>query len=228
MPQFADNQVSFFKPRRDYHGSDYGGTFDRAWKSLKLPAVDSRVSGKAAGEKIRDPITGKMIRGASEETKLKQSQSQLNLINESIRTGIPSKNPTIRRIVDARNMGFSKEGTNTYTKAQEKFASEYGGSLKTLRSDPAFQQAWHTRRTEAQAVYNNLMGKPTPAKKILDKYGKDPGWEDIIGARQDWTDVITPGRKAYELDKGKLSDEFIKQGVTGLGKFSAQIHGKEA
>ena len=218
MPQFADNQVSFFKPRKG-SGSDYGGTFDRAWKSLDLPAVDPRVSGKAAGEKIRDPITGKMIRGASEETKLKQSQSQLNLINESIRTGIPSKNPTIRRIVDAHNMGFSKRGTNTYTKAQEKFASEYGGSLKNLRGDPAFQQAWHTRRTEAQAVYNNLMGKPTPAKKILDKYGKDPGWEDIVKARQDWTDVITPGRKIFDE---QLSDEFIKQGVTGLGKFSAQ------
>ena len=219
MPQFADNQVSFFKPRRDYHGSDYGGTFDRAWKSLDLPAVDSRVSGKAAGEKIRDPITGKMIRGASEETKLKQKQAQLNLINESIRTGIPSKNPTIRRIVDFYNMGFSKRGTNTYTKAQEKFASEYGGSLKNLRGDPAFQQAWHTGRTEAQAVYNNLMGKPTPAKKILDKYGKDPGWEDIIGARQDWTDVISPKSKSFYEP---LSDEFKKQGVTSIGKFSAQ------
>jgi len=219
MPQFADNQVSFFKPRRDFHGSDYGGTFDRAWKSLDLPPVDPKVSGKAAGEKILDPITGKIIRGLSEETKLKQSQSQLNLINESIKTGIRSKNPTIRRIVDARNMGFSKEGTNTYTKAQEKFASEYGGSLKNLRGDPAFQQAWHTGRTEAQAVYYNLMGKPTQAKKVLDKYGKDSGWEDIVSKKQDWTDVITPGRDLFDE---QLSDEFIKQGVTGLGKFSAQ------
>ena len=222
MPQFADNQVSFFKPRKG-QGSDYGGTFDRAWNSLGLPSVDPRVSGKSAGEKIFDPITGKMIRGASEETKLKQKQAQLNLINESIRTGIPSKNPTIRRIVDAHNMGFSKRGTNTYTKAQEKFASEYGGkgekSLDKLRSRPDFQQAWHTRRTEAQAVYNNLMGKPTPAKKILDKYGKDPGWEDIVKARQDWTDVISPQSKSFYEP---LSDEFKKQGVTSIGKFSAQ------
>ena len=223
MPQFADNQVSFFKPRRDYHGSDYGGTFDKAWKSLGLPRVDPTVSGASAGEKIFDPIAGKMIRGLSEETKLKQSQSQLNLINESIKTGITSKNPTIRRIVDAHNMGFSKRGTNTYTKAQEKFASEYGGkgekSLDKLRSRPDFQQAWHTRRTEAQAVYNNLMGKPTPAKKILDKYGKDPGWEDIVKARQDWTDVISPKSKSFYEP---LSDEFKKQGVTSIGKFSAQ------
>ena len=220
MPEFAENYKSFFKTRdKTTKGSDYGTTFNKAWDSLKLPAVDPTVSGLKGGEKILDPITGKLIRGFAEETKGKLSQSQLDLINESIRTGIPSKNPVVRRIVDARNMGFSKEGTNTYTKAQQKFASGYGGSLRNLRGDPSFQQAWHTARTEAQAVYYNLMGKPTQAKKVLDKYGKDPGWEDIVGQKQEWTDVITPGRDLFDE---QLSDEFIKQGVTGAGKFSAQ------
>jgi len=63
------------------------------------------------------------------------------------------------------------------------------------------------------------MGKPTQAKKVLDKYGKDKGWEDIVSKKQDWTDVITPGRDLFDE---QLSNEFIKQGVTGLGKFSAQ------
>ncbi len=186
----------------------------------QLKRIDSAA---AAAAKEREWATGVL---GTEEHLGKLAQKQIDLIDESIKTGIPSKNPTVRKIVDIRNMGFSKKGTNTYTKAQQKFASDYGGkgekSLDKLRSRPDFQQAWHTARTEAQAVYNGLMGKPTPAKKILDKYGKDLGWEDIIGARQDWTDVITRGRKAYELDKGKLSEEFIKQGVTGLGKFSAQ------
>jgi len=194
-------------------------TIQNYMKKAEVPGRTTGETGFLGGEKIVDPITGKIIRGHSTETIEKLSQSQLDLINESIKTGIASKNPTVRRIVDARNTGFSKRGTNTYTKAQQKFASGYGGSLSNLRGDPAFQQAWHTARTEAQAVYYNLMGKPTQAKKILDKYGKDPGWEDVVSKKQEWTDVITPGRDLFDE---QLSDEFIKQGVTGVGKFSAQ------
>jgi len=192
-------------------------TIQNYMQRAKVPGRTTGETGLLGGEKILKE--GKLIRGFSEETKGKLSQSQLDQINESIKTGIASKNPTVRRIVDARNTGFSKEGTNTYTKAQQKFASGYGGSLRNLRGDSAFQQAWHTARTEAQAVYYNLMGKPTQAKKVLDKYGKDPGWEDIVSQKQEWTDVITPGRKIFDE---QLSDEFIKQGVTGVGKFSAQ------
>ena len=182
----------------------------------QLKKIDREAISASKTQQWKEGILG------TEEHIDKLSQAQIGLIDKSIKTGIPSKNPVVEKIVNLRNMGFSKEGTNTYTKAQQKFASDYGGRLNDLRGKPDFQQAWHTARTEAQAVYYNLMGKPTQAKKILDKYGKDPGWEDIVKARQDWTDVITPGRTAYKLDKGKLSDEFIKQGVTGLGKFSAQ------
>jgi len=179
----------------------------------QLKRIDSAAT---AAAKEREWATGVL---GTEEHLGKLAQKQIDLIDESIKTGIPSKNPTVRKIVDARNMGFSKRGTNTYTKAQQKFASAYGRRLNDVRSDPAFQQAWHTARTEAQAVYYNLMGKPTPAKKILDKYGKDPGWEDIVKARQDWTDVISPQSKSFYEP---LSDEFKKQGVTSIGKFSAQ------
>jgi len=179
----------------------------------QLKKIDREAISASKTQQWKEGILG------TEEHIDKLSQAQIGLIDKSIKTGIPSENPVVRKIVNLRNMGFSKEGTNTYTKAQQKFASDYGGRLNDLRGKPDFQQAWHTARTEAQAVYYNLMGKPTPAKKILDKYGKDPGWEDIVRARQDWTDVISPKSKSFYKP---LSDEFKKQGVTSIGKFSAQ------
>ena len=219
MPDFANNYSAFFKTRKTPGGSDYGTTFNKAWDSLKLPAVDPTVSGLKGGEKILDPITGKLIRGFSEETRGKLSKSQLNQIKKSIETGISSNNPTVRTMVDFIKSGRVSEGSSAYSRAQERFAKEWGGSLKNLRSNPSFLQAWHTRRAEAQALDKELISNLTPARKILNKYGQDPEWEDIVKSRQDWTDIITPGRKTYYEP---LAKEFERQGITSLGKFSAK------
>ena len=80
-------------------------------------------------------------------------------------------------------------------------------------------QAWHLRRAEDEAIKQGFYTTRTPATQLLKKYGEDPLWKDIVTSRQAWTDVVTPGRDAFYEP---LSKEMQRQGITSIGKFSAE------
>jgi len=139
MPDFANNYSAFFKKRKTTQGSDYGTTFNKAWDSLDLPAVDPKVSGAKAGKtawekRYADPKAyEKFVRG--------QKENQLNQIEKGLKTKHPDTgemgyhaNPTIQNIIDFSNAGGKSQSLSTYARLQERFAKQFGkGDLRKLR-----------------------------------------------------------------------------------------------
>ena len=194
----------------------YQGTFDDAFELAGGKKITPSESGQiAAAAKIKQFSDNPSLRTAEN---LKLSASQKEQIQKVIKTGVPSKNETVQRIANFVSAGADRS-TNTYTKAQEKFASEWGGSLRKLRGQDDFAEAWHKRRTEAQALYQNLTGEITPASEIFKKYPQQWKNQNILDARQTWNNYITRGRPGYNE---QLAKEFENQGIASFGNFSAR------
>ena len=225
MPEFANNYKSFFKPRETSQGSDYGTTFNKAWDSLKLPAVDPKVSGLKGGEKGVDPITGKIIRAHSKESKKKFSNRALEQIEKGKTAIHPDtgevgyhSNPTYQHLIDLLNSSEMPQGSTSFARVQQKFAKDLGkGSIQKLKSNDEFLEAFAHRRAEAQMISRGLLDDFTPADQLLTKYGKQ-GWgsktEGLIKERQDLTDLLF-GRAGTEESKELFS---LLSGDLGLSK----------
>ena len=140
------------------------------------------------------------------ETHLKNlSNAQKRQIKESIETGIESKNPTVAKLVDLYNTGYSKPGEKTYIKAQDALAKELGvGSRKKLRNDPDFNEAFQKRRGEMQMLYHQGMTDDlTPAGDILTKYPRH-GYEGVMDKRSALNEMAF-GDELYPFLKNELN-----------------------
>ena len=140
------------------------------------------------------------------ETHLKNlSNAQKRQIKESIETGIESKNPTVAKLVNLYNAGYSKPGEKSYIKAQDAFAKELGlGSRKKLRNDPDFNEAFQKRRGEMQMLYHQEMADDlTPAGDILTKYPRF-GYEGVMDKRSALNEMAF-GDELYPFLKNELN-----------------------
>ena len=177
------------------------GTLRKGWKAAGGNVMSAQESGRKAGQKIIDSLTGEKVRGWTPEQKEIFRQKTNEYLAKVKRGEVKPKGTAALNILKEN----VKKNWRTYTKEQAKFAQEYGGGgpygtnvpLEKLRSDPAFLQAWHLRRAEDEAIKQGFYTTRTPAKQLLKKYGEDPLWKDIVTSRQAWTDVVTPGRDAF-------------------------------
>ena len=220
MPEFANDYSAFFKTRKG-EGSNYAGTFDKAWNSLKLPAVDPKVSGAKAGK------TAWENRYADPEAYAKYVRGQRRLTKEQVKKGLKTKhpdtgemgyhsNPVYQKIINAYNAGF-QTGTPSYRKAQEAFAKEWGkGSITKVANDKDFAKAWHMRRQEAQEFVLGELDELTPASEILSKYkGKD--WAPVIAERDALRNLI------FKPKRGTIEEELYPFLKDEMGLSSQEI-----
>ena len=199
------------------------GTLRKGWKQAGGNVMSAQESGRKAGQKIIDPLTGEKVRAWTPEQREIFKQKTNEYLAKVKKGEVKPKGAAALNILKENN----KKNWRSYTKEQAKFAQEYGGGgpygtnvpLQKLRSDPAFLQAWHLRRAEDEAIKQGFYTTRTPATQLLKKYGEDPLWKDIVTSRQAWTDVVTPGRDAFYEP---LSKEMQRQGITSIGKFSAE------
>jgi len=174
-------------PGENYVGLSSG--FQKAVKNQEKKIVET-VGQKESGQIAREGKTRSQTefpeRATEEATK--QSKIRKKRLRAVLRGEIEPKDPIDQRSLDYFNAGFS-EGSSSYAKAQEKFAKEFGrGSIKKLKSDEDFLEAFSHRRAEAQMIAQGLLDDFTPANQLLTKYGKQ-GWGNLVGERQGLTDL---------------------------------------